>query len=172
VTAVATSFGVIHCFGRLFTFHSNIERTLWRVASVSIIGVPIVLFLITITLGGDVFGFLLPVVCLYVLSRLVLIVLPFLCKSSARRLGKAFKVGQQEAGGRFDLERESAQLRVEAFKVGDRGEVEVRRADKSLEVARKCLRRWEMGFYEDRLLYASSFGGLYTFCEHLKRSLK
>jgi hypothetical protein len=92
-------------------------------------------------------------------------------RNLARRLGKAFKVGQQEAGRRFDLERESAQLCSELFKVGEQGEIEVRRADKSLEVVWKTQRR-EMGFYKDCSLYTSFFEGLYTFCEHLKQSLK
>jgi len=47
VIAIASAFGGIHCIGWSFTFLSSTERTLWRVASVSITSVPIGLFLPT-----------------------------------------------------------------------------------------------------------------------------
>jgi len=39
---VAFAFGGIHCIGWSFTFSSSIERTLWRVTSLSITGFPII----------------------------------------------------------------------------------------------------------------------------------
>ncbi|KAH9961983.1 hypothetical protein BC827DRAFT_1155164 [Russula dissimulans] len=43
---------------------------------------------------------------------------------SAQRLGKAFKVGQQEARSELELKRESVQQRGTAFKVGEQEERE------------------------------------------------
>ncbi|KAH9958447.1 hypothetical protein BC827DRAFT_1156781 [Russula dissimulans] len=44
---------------------------------------------------------------------------------SAKRLGKAFKVGQQEVRRELELERESAQQRGTAFKVREQEEREM-----------------------------------------------
>ncbi|KAH9952767.1 hypothetical protein BC827DRAFT_1286557 [Russula dissimulans] len=45
VLTIASAFGGIHCIGWSFAFHSSIDRTLWRVASVSITSIPTALFL-------------------------------------------------------------------------------------------------------------------------------
>jgi len=45
VTAIASAFGGIHCLGWSFTFPSRTERIFWRVASISIVGIPITLIL-------------------------------------------------------------------------------------------------------------------------------
>jgi len=91
VTAITLAFGSIHCVAWSFSFPSNTERTLWRAASACIIGVPIVYWPLafvfdTYTLCNDLQLFqgifLLPLIILYVLSRLVLLVLPFLCLRS------------------------------------------------------------------------------------------
>jgi hypothetical protein len=95
VVAVTVAFGAIHCIGWSFKIPSSIERTLWRVASLSITGVPIIILPLGV-LGMGVDSFLprprfddfclvmmtmLPLF-LYILSRLVLLVLPFLCLRS------------------------------------------------------------------------------------------
>jgi len=95
VAAIASAFGGIHCIGWSFTFPSSTERMLWRVTSFSITSAPI---LVTIawrlfTLLSDrhwsvgiIDMFLLFLgglqLFLYVLSRLVLLVLCFLCLRS------------------------------------------------------------------------------------------
>jgi len=88
VIAIASAFGGIHCYGWSFTFPSSTERTLWRVASVSISCVPVVvvsLSMITITDQMPDAPYVIIFVSfsfLYVLSRLVLLVLPLLCLRS------------------------------------------------------------------------------------------
>jgi hypothetical protein len=97
VPTIASAFGGIHCIGWSFTFPSSTERTLWRVASVSITSVPIIVtnawFLLEFLPGHvpssfkDIIGTLIPIfgvlqLFLYVLSRFVLLVLPFLCLRS------------------------------------------------------------------------------------------
>ncbi|KAH9953839.1 hypothetical protein BC827DRAFT_1145267 [Russula dissimulans] len=91
VTAIASAFGGIHCIGWLFKSPSSTEQTLWRVASVSIAGVPVVLSLVTYAgeidldryIGSWSFaGISYILLFLYILSRLVLLVLPFLCLRS------------------------------------------------------------------------------------------
>jgi hypothetical protein len=42
VIVIPSAFGAIHCFGWTLTFPSSAERTLWRAASASITGIPIV----------------------------------------------------------------------------------------------------------------------------------
>ncbi|KAI9507953.1 hypothetical protein F5148DRAFT_1200841 [Russula earlei] len=88
VTAVTLAFGAIHCVGWSFAFPLGIERTLWRVASVSIAVVPI-LFLLLVFASipcnisdsvATTIAFLL--LSLYILGRLTLLVLPFLCLRS------------------------------------------------------------------------------------------
>jgi len=96
VIVVASAFGGIHCIGWSFTFPSSTERTLWRVAAVSITSVPITL-LLPIYLADlipyaseHVEHVVLPIVVflcglqllLYILSRLTLLILPFLCLRS------------------------------------------------------------------------------------------
>jgi hypothetical protein len=95
MVVITMAFGAIHCIGWSFTFPSSIERTLWRVASLSITGLPIGAFLCALLtnaietyLLGDpendsvsrVAGYLL--LSLYILSRFALLVLPFLCLRS------------------------------------------------------------------------------------------
>jgi hypothetical protein len=93
VIAIASAFGGIHCIGWSFAFPSSTERILWRVASVSIISVPITSLLSAspFDLVPDRFEDIATLVgvvvvasqlFLYVLSRLVLLVLPFLCLRS------------------------------------------------------------------------------------------
>jgi len=95
VAAVTVAFGAIHCIGWSFEFPSSIERTLWRVASLSITGVPIIILPLSV-LGVAIDRFLLRSrfddfcvfmmtmlpLFLYILSRLVLLALPFLCLRS------------------------------------------------------------------------------------------
>ncbi|KAH9961903.1 hypothetical protein BC827DRAFT_1341506 [Russula dissimulans] len=95
LAAITVTFGAIHCVGWSFDFPSSIERTLWRAASLSISGVPILTFPI-IRLGmamdqyimrrqprprGISLGLIL-LFFLYMLSRLALLVLLFLCLRS------------------------------------------------------------------------------------------
>jgi len=88
IAGIASAFGGIHCIGWSFSFPSTTERTLWRVASISITGVPISQF-VPLFLGE--FGWLDSVsdvriersysaliLFLYITSRLVLLILPFL----------------------------------------------------------------------------------------------
>jgi len=95
LAAITIVFGAIHCIGWSFDFPSGIERTLWRVASLSITGVPILIFPFGL-LGSAIDEFILDyrfdhfcgnmalllVSLLYLLSRLALLVLPFLCLRS------------------------------------------------------------------------------------------
>jgi len=90
VVTITLAFGGIHCIGWTFDFPSNIERTLWRVASISITGIPILVFPLGV-LGDMVdnvfkkrFGdfcinmsVILPL-SFYLLSRLALLVLSLL----------------------------------------------------------------------------------------------
>jgi hypothetical protein len=94
-TVMALAFGGIHCVGSSFTFPSSTEQTVWRLTSASIAGIPIILFLwlhalfwVTVeypehravrsflryTLRVQVFA--------YLLCRLALLALPFLCLRS------------------------------------------------------------------------------------------
>jgi hypothetical protein len=91
VIIITVAFGGIHCIGWSFNFPSIIEQTLWRVASLSITGVPILFFPLVVLAGqvdevlfrgqfGNFFFGLtyLLILSLYVLSRLALLVLPLL----------------------------------------------------------------------------------------------
>ncbi|KAI9431129.1 hypothetical protein F5148DRAFT_1006362, partial [Russula earlei] len=88
LTAVTLAFGAIHCTGWSFTFPSHTERTLWRVASVAILVTPI-LYMPFLYAGirwdfGD-WTFLpihVTLISLYMLGRLALLALPFLCLRS------------------------------------------------------------------------------------------
>jgi len=93
VVAIASVFGGIHCIGWSFAFPSSIDRTLWRVASVSITSIPITMSLVgfLLILTPDRFedsarlimAFLSVLqLSLYVLSRLVLLILTFVCLRS------------------------------------------------------------------------------------------
>ncbi|KAH9959115.1 hypothetical protein BC827DRAFT_1344270 [Russula dissimulans] len=92
VIVIASAFGGMHCIGWSFAFPSSTERILWRVASVSITSVPIALpSLLPLGLVPDRLEYITRLVglviaglqlFLYVLSRLVLLVLPFLCLRS------------------------------------------------------------------------------------------
>jgi len=91
VVTITVAFGGIHCVGWSFDFPSSIERTFWRVASLSITSVPILLAPLLL-LGervdkvllrerfGDfctVMTFILTL-SIYILSRLALLVLPLI----------------------------------------------------------------------------------------------
>ncbi|KAI9512679.1 hypothetical protein F5148DRAFT_973266 [Russula earlei] len=88
VVGVTLAFGGIHCIGWSFSFPSSAEQTLWRVASVTISAVPILCSIMPLITrlhdSGYVYvsGFLALVIVVstyfYMLSRLVLLVLPFL----------------------------------------------------------------------------------------------
>jgi hypothetical protein len=102
IAGIASAFGGIHCIGWSFTFLSGTERTLWRVASISITSIPIAAFLYLFVSDSvpfhefrswfdhhvpDMIKLLLIVpfillLFLYVLSRLVLLILAFLCLRS------------------------------------------------------------------------------------------
>ncbi|KAI9507078.1 hypothetical protein F5148DRAFT_1208386 [Russula earlei] len=81
--ATALAFGAIHCTGWSFTFPSSAERTLWRVASVSITAVPALLIIVAFVgeaLDSEILEYMIGfmAISLYILSRLVLLLLPFL----------------------------------------------------------------------------------------------
>ncbi|KAI9507076.1 hypothetical protein F5148DRAFT_981929 [Russula earlei] len=81
--ATALVFGAIHCTGWSFTFPSSAERTLWRVASISIMAIPALLTIVAFAGEALGCGILAPMIgfltiSLYILSRLVLLLLPFL----------------------------------------------------------------------------------------------
>jgi len=96
VFAITAPFGGIHCIGWTFIFPSSTERTLWRIASLTITCAPVAYvplaglgYAIHVKLhnkyGFDRFWILmaaLSLLFLYILSRLVLLVLPFLCLRS------------------------------------------------------------------------------------------
>ncbi|KAH9953500.1 hypothetical protein BC827DRAFT_1146040 [Russula dissimulans] len=95
VATITVVFGSIHCIGWSFEFPSRIERTLWRVASLYITNAPILIpafgglgIVIDKFLLKDRFNHLCMAISwtlllfLYVLSRLTLLVLPFLCLRS------------------------------------------------------------------------------------------
>jgi len=95
VAAITVVFGAIHCIGWSFNFPSSVERILWRVASLSITGVPIIFYPL-VGLGYAIDGFLYNyrrddfcvyiiatlLLFLYILSRLALLILPFICLRS------------------------------------------------------------------------------------------
>jgi hypothetical protein len=95
VATITIVFGAIHCIGWSFDSPSVIERTLWRFASLCITGIPI-LFVPFLVLGNAFDTFILQdqfndfcentaitlLFFLYILSRLALLVLPFLCLRS------------------------------------------------------------------------------------------
>ncbi|KAH9952718.1 hypothetical protein BC827DRAFT_1148303 [Russula dissimulans] len=92
IAGIGSAFGGIHCIGWSFTFPTSTERILWRVASISIASVPIGLILFVVLLQSDLLigqsgrtrtllllvCFSVPQLVFYVLSRLVLLILPFL----------------------------------------------------------------------------------------------
>jgi len=88
VVAITVAFGGIHCVGWSFTFPSTVERTVWRVASLMIVCIPVVL--LPIAAFGIIIGRFvlfvnmttLSVLFLYLLGRLALLVLPVLCLRS------------------------------------------------------------------------------------------
>src|SRR5712672_2576165 len=96
VIAITVAFGGIHCIRWSFTFPSSTERTLWHVASLSITCIPVALLPFTgvanefdnrifYKCGLDRFCSIVTSVSLlflYILTRLALLVLPFLCLRS------------------------------------------------------------------------------------------
>jgi hypothetical protein len=94
VAMITVVFGAVHCIGWSFDFPSSIERTLWRVASLSMTCVPILIAPFCV-LGAAIdillkyrfnnfcgyMAFIL-LLSLYILSRLALLILPFLCLRS------------------------------------------------------------------------------------------
>jgi len=96
VAAITVVFGGIHCIGWTFTFPSSTERILWHVASLAITCVPVAVLpfgvlareiderLINKYRSDDfcLYTTLIPLLFLYILSRLTLLVLPFLCLRS------------------------------------------------------------------------------------------
>jgi len=92
VIAITLAFGGIHCIGWSFTFPSSAERTLWRVASLSITSVPILLAPLSFAVDQVLHKYQIHEFCssmtsilllsLYVFSRLALLILPFLCLRS------------------------------------------------------------------------------------------
>jgi len=86
VTAIASVFGGIHCIGWRFTFPSSLEQTLWRLASVSITVVPIMIasfgIYISWTQQESFENTWVLLIAIYTSGRLVLLVLPFLCLRS------------------------------------------------------------------------------------------
>jgi len=94
VSAIASAFGGIHLFGWSFVFPSGLERTLWRLASVSITVVPIVISSLAFATRRmpdeyfaqleDFYTFITWILPLffYICGRFVLLVVPLLCLRS------------------------------------------------------------------------------------------
>jgi len=85
VALITLAFGGIHCIGWSFAFPTSTERILWRVASLCITGVPVVLFplIVTVDAYGEASQFcvviaMMILLVVYVLCRLTLLILPFL----------------------------------------------------------------------------------------------
>jgi len=82
---VVLAFGGIHCIGWSFTFPSRSEQLLWRIASVSIVSIPIIipLSILLNDIAENLIGIsIVLLLASYILSRLALLVLPFLCLRS------------------------------------------------------------------------------------------
>jgi hypothetical protein len=83
-SAIATLFGAIHCITWFFEFEDHIDKWLWRIASLTITCIPLVLFVgfrFHSHIQSEVrilgFPFALLAGILYVLARILLLVLPF-----------------------------------------------------------------------------------------------
>jgi len=82
VATITLAFGGIHCIGWSFTFPSGTEQTFWRVASLSITSLPIVIVALSV-FDDPTYG-VLPMILqlllciLYILCRMALLVLPLL----------------------------------------------------------------------------------------------
>jgi len=76
LATITLAFGGIHCIGWSFTFPSSTEQTLWRVASLSIATLPILI--ISVSLYTDSVSAIVSLSLLYMLGRVVLLVLPLL----------------------------------------------------------------------------------------------
>ena len=88
---IAIGFGGIHCLAWSFEFPSHLERLLWRSASLTITCAPVLLAIHPLWLWGpkvyNVFDVILFLIYVgagfsYLLGRLLLLVLPFLCLRS------------------------------------------------------------------------------------------
>jgi len=90
VAVISLAFGGIHLFGWSFDFPSNVEQILWRIASLSIIEVPFMFFPARevgraideyLDPTNDIYVKVIPMLLLllYILGRLALLVLSFLC---------------------------------------------------------------------------------------------
>jgi hypothetical protein len=86
---IAMVFGGIHCIAWSFSFPTHVERILWRASSIAIISTPflVLVFILVFAFLGlnisdffDFFGHLLAIFlpCIYVFSRLILMVLSFI----------------------------------------------------------------------------------------------
>jgi len=81
VVAVTLAFGGIHCIGWSFTFPSSTEQTFWRVASLSITSLPLVIIPLALFEGSEGSGWFYVTISLsflYILGRVVLLILPLL----------------------------------------------------------------------------------------------
>jgi hypothetical protein len=87
-TVVATVFGAIHCIAWHFTFPSNTERYIWRIASVAITSLPfsfLFLCIIHVQWPTNIFPrFLVSLLYVYAICRISLLILPFLSLRALR----------------------------------------------------------------------------------------
>lgn len=91
-SAIATLFGAIHCIAWFFEFESHTEKWLWRISSLTITSIPLVLFVgfrfdTHIKTGVQTVGFPFALLAgiLYILARMLLLVLPFVSLRSLPR---------------------------------------------------------------------------------------
>lgn len=91
-SAIATLFGAIHCIAWPFAFESDTEKYIWRISSLTITCIPLILFVgfrfdSRVREGARYFGFPFVLVgcILYVLARILLLVLPFISLRSLPR---------------------------------------------------------------------------------------
>ena len=84
---ISIVFGAIHCIAWSFHFATLPERWAWRISAILVSGLPIAIsaftFLVSETFNKDIYkGFplfiLISMLCLYIIARIVLLVLPFM----------------------------------------------------------------------------------------------